>query len=239
MPTLHLSNAQGRNARTLVVSIKPPAQASVGLLGEDVVFRRYLSASSVCGNDLLMAKYGEDWSQALLDGDPEIDMEAVGQLINETSTVYLDSSGELMFVEPRFIESIINPDGSEKERREPQELAANINDDAPLRWSGRKVPIKDAIRKFCFRRTMQLKHIDGLTYDFLFNMAKELESEQNLVLLGSGEKGIGPLIFQANGRGYRGFLEGRTDGNRYQLLLHLSDMELKFPVLQKKESSNA
>jgi hypothetical protein len=30
-----------------------------------------------------------------------------------------------------------------------------------------------------------------------------------------------------SGRPCRGFLEGRVDGEKYQLMLHLSDMELK------------
>jgi hypothetical protein len=32
---------------------------------------------------------------------------------------------------------------------------------------------------------------------------------------------------QTNGIPYRGFLEGRIDGEKYQLLLYLSNMELK------------
>lgn len=238
MPTLHITNSQGRDAKTLVVSVKPPPQASTGLPDEEVVFRRYLAASNNCSADVLAAKFGEVWSQALLEGDPEIDMEVIGQIVGETSTVYLDSVGNLMFEEPRLIEVIINPNGSEKERREPQEIYANVNEEVPVRWTGRKIPLRDAVRKFGFRRTMQLRHVDGLTYDFLFNMAKELESEQSLALLGTGDKGTGPLVFQANGRGYRGFLEGRTDGKRYQLLLHLSDLELKLPAVQEKEAGN-
>ncbi len=50
-----------------------------------------------------------------------------------------------------------------------------------------------------------------------------------MVLLGGGAQGKEPLIFQMNGTPYRAFLEGRIDGARYQLLLHLSNMELKRP----------
>jgi len=154
-------------------------------------------------------------------------MEVVGQAIGETSAVFMDSSGELMYAEPHFIEVIYNPDGSEKDRREPQETLANVNAEVPVKWAGKKVPIADAVRRFCFKRTLQLRHVDGLTFDYLYEMASELEKEQSTVLIGAGEKGNQPLVFQANGRGYRGFLEGRTDGRRYMLLLHLSDMELK------------
>jgi hypothetical protein len=236
---LHLANAKGRDATVGIAPLKPPPQASTGLPGEPITFRRYLAATEACTDAVLQKSLGEDYAAALLEGDPEIDMEAIGQGIGETSAVFMDSSGELMYAEPRFLEVIYNPDGTEKERREPQETVANVNADLPVKWAGKKLPIADAVRKFCFKRTLQLRHVDGLTFDYLYEMASELEKEQAMVLIGAGEKGIAPLVFQANGRGYRGFLEGRTDGKRYMLLLHLSDMELKKPVAKPAESGNA
>jgi hypothetical protein len=67
-------------------------------------------------------------------------------------------------------------------------------------------------------------------------MASELEKDKVVMLLGTGEKGAGPLIFQANGRAYRGFLSGEVQGEKYRLLLHLSDMELKKPSSPNKNS---
>jgi hypothetical protein len=122
-----------------------------------------------------------------------------------------------------------NPDGSERERKKPQDIQANIDDEYPIKWVGKKLPIGDCCRKFLFRRTVQLKHIDGLTYEFLYKMAALLESEKKMSLVGTGESGKEPLIFRANGKPYRGFLEGRTNGEQYKLFLHLSDMELKQP----------
>jgi hypothetical protein len=61
-------------------------------------------------------------------------------------------------------------------------------------------------------------------------MASELAQEKVVMLVGAGPKGVDPLVFQANGRPCRGFLEGRVEGERYQLMLHLSDMELKRPA---------
>jgi hypothetical protein len=61
-------------------------------------------------------------------------------------------------------------------------------------------------------------------------MAKELGESRSVMLLGTGEKGTGPLVFQANGRPYRGFLEGQVQGTSYRLTLLLSDMELKRPA---------
>jgi hypothetical protein len=81
---------------------------------------------------------------------------------------------------------------------------------------------------------MQLRHVDGVTYDFLFGMAEELEKDKVVVLLGAGEDGKQPLILQMNGTPFRGFLEGRTNGKDYILLLHLSNMEMKKPAVTKE-----
>ena len=81
---------------------------------------------------------------------------------------------------------------------------------------------------------MQLRHVDGVTFDFLHAMATELATEDVMVLLGAGETGKDPLIMQMNGSPYRGFLEGRIHEDSYILLLHLSNMELKRPAAKTK-----
>lgn len=50
------------------------------------------------------------------------------------------------------------------------------------------------------------------------------------MLLAAGEGGKAPLVLQSNGSPYRGFLEGRVEGESFLLLLHLSAMELKKPI---------
>ena len=60
-------------------------------------------------------------------------------------------------------------------------------------------------------------------------MANDLQKKNQLMFVVAGTKGIEPLIFQVNGTPMRGFLEGRTDGKKYKLLLHLSNMEIKLP----------
>ena len=93
------------------------------------------------------------------------------------------------------------------------------------------MPKRDVVRKFTFRRSMQLQHVDGVTFDFLYAMAKELADEDVMVLLGAGASGKEPLIMQLNGAPYRGFLEGRVKDDEFILLLHLSNMELKRPAV--------
>ncbi len=47
------------------------------------------------------------------------------------------------------------------------------------------------------------------------------------MLIGTGKKGVQPLIFQAGGLPYRVFLEGRINGETYTLIMHLTNLELK------------
>ena len=54
-------------------------------------------------------------------------------------------------------------------------------------------PKNQALRKFVFARTYQLRHVNGLTFDFLYEMAKKLHDSNSMMLLGGGEKGNAPL----------------------------------------------
>jgi hypothetical protein len=97
----------------------------------------------------------------------------------------------------------------------------------------------EACRKFVFSGKVQLRHVNGLTYDFLYGMARELEAKQSLMLLGAGPKSNQPLILRRGGTPYRGFLEGRTQGDRYLLILHFSNLELKAPQQAPAEEAQS
>lgn len=228
---LHLANEKGRNAFVTLAALKAPSAPKLSLPERTVTFRRYITCTESGTDAALTARFGGNYATKLVEADPEIDIEQVGQFIEGTQTIYLDSLGTLMEAEPNLIEVLTNPDGTERERRPPQETEANTNADLPVRWTGKRILLSEAVRKFSFRRRLQLRHCDGLTYEFLYEMARELGESGSVVLLGSGEKGTDPLVFQANGRPYRGFLEGQIQGASYRLTLLLSDMELKRPTV--------
>jgi hypothetical protein len=138
----------------------------------------------------------------------------------------------------QFWEIVRNPDGSERERRPRKLRDTNIAGELPLKWSGVFIKKEDACRKFVFSGKVQLHHINGLTYDFLFGMAQELEKQDSLMLLGAGPKNNQPLILRRGGSPYRGFLEGRTEGDKYALILHFSNLELKTPANGDKEAKS-
>ena len=116
------------------------------------------------------------------------------------------------------------------ERRTPVDPPANGNGDTPIVWTGRMLGRAEAARRFAFSRKCRLRHVDGLTYEFLFAMAKELDEADSLVLVGAGAGGSDPIILERNGLPYRGFVEGRVSGGRYLLVLHLTSLELVVPV---------
>jgi hypothetical protein len=119
-------------------------------------------------------------------------------------------------------------DGTEKEVRPESSTMANIAlNGMPLRWTGKLIPKDKAMRMFMFKKSYQVQHVNGLTFDFLFDMAKKLADANAMMLVGGGAKGNEPLVMSNGGTPYRAFLEGRVEGNTYALILRLTNLELK------------
>ena len=235
---IHISNAEQRNAVIVASSAKAAQGPVLGVNGEVATFRRFIAAGSGRLDEDLRSEHGDDYAKELVSSDVEVDFDNVGRFIEGTQSVLLSGDGEPLFFAPRVMEITFNPEGEETERREPVEVASTVNDAIPLRWTGKKMPKSEVVRNFAFRRSLQLQHVDGVTFDFLFSMAKELSDEDTMVLLGAGSSGKDPIVMQVNGSPYRGFLEGRVEGDKYLLLLHLSNMELKRPTaISKGEQS--
>ncbi len=236
MRKLHLTNAKQRDATVGMLTLKPKPRPHLGLPTMRVEYRRYTGAAAAGLHENLQAAHGEDYGQALVEGDPDVDIEYVGQRVGRTDRIYLSHAGEVLHHAPEEVELIINPDGSERERRAPVDVPANVTRDLPARWTGKRIAKLDAVRRFVLTRTVALQHVDGLTYDYLYAIAKDLHDSNEMMLMGGGDKGKQPLLFIPNGSPYRGLLEGRIDGERYMLLLHLSNMELK--SIAKKEGES-
>jgi hypothetical protein len=163
-----------------------------------------------------------------MESDLEIDYEAAGRKTGSSDRVLLDPDDKVLYAASEM-EVILDSDGEEIERRQPIDTPANIDTEKPLAWTRKMFKRSEAVRHFVFTRNYQIRHIDGLTFDFLFTMAKELDMMDSLVLIGA--RGTEPIILERNGLPYRGFLEGRTKGNKYLLMLHLSHLELLQPAV--------
>ena len=131
--SIHLTNAKGRDATVGLVAIKPPPSPKLGLPGAALSFRRYIAAAEGGTHAALQARFGADYGKELVSGDPEIDAERIGAAVEETQSVYLDGDGKVMFADPKFLELVLNADGTEKERRDPVESVPNVNAELPVR----------------------------------------------------------------------------------------------------------
>ena len=234
---IHISNATNWDATVVATSTPAKEKTIPSKTGKPVVFQRYVAAGEGKIHETLVKEFGDSYSKQLIDADPEIDFEMVGRTITATNTVLLDKDGQPLFCAPEVLEIIYGPNGKEVERRTPVEIAPNINEEVPVKWTGKLIPRADLVRKYAIKRSMQLRHVDGVTYDFLYAIAKELDEKDSVMLLGGGEAGKGPLVLQSNGSPYRGFLDGRINGDKYVLLMHLSSMELKKPAAKSENGT--
>ena len=228
---VRLANDKGRDG--LVFLVPPPGTAKQEFHTPDgaaVRFERIIKSSMDRSESALRRQYlNEDsFVRALIDGDPEIHMEVAGRVAGPCDRVWVDPEGTPLYA-AQMVEVLYGPDGFEKERRAPVDVEANVGEDMPLRWTGRFFQREEIVRRFAITRKFQILHTDGLTFDFLHRMAGLLENKDALMSIGAGPKGRDPLVFERNETPFRGFLEGQTNDEKYLLVLHLSDMELKRP----------
>jgi hypothetical protein len=234
MPELTIFNAAGRDAQVYAESVRIPVRIRrLDAEGRQCASARILKGTLDRCHTALAEKYGDHLGAELIASDPEIDVETVGGFLRDTSRVYVDSTRHVVHA-LTHVEVVRNPDGTEKARRPHAIMAANIG--FPLTWSSKLIPRAEAARKFVLASKRQIRHVNGLTYDFLYTIARELEEKDSLLLVGAGPKGNQPLILRRGALPYRGFLEGRTRGTQYLLLLHLSNLELKAPVSSTNSS---
>ena len=101
---IHLANAKGRDAFVTLATLKAPAAPKLSLPGDPVTFRRYVTATESGTHAALTALWGDNYATQLVEGDPEVDLEQVGQFIEQLQTIYLDPDGKVLTVEPNMIE---------------------------------------------------------------------------------------------------------------------------------------
>jgi hypothetical protein len=194
MPELTLFNAAGRDAQVAAESVRVPVRIRrLDSEGRQCASARILRGTLDRGHAALAEKYGDQLGAELIAGDPEIDLETVGGFLHDTSRVYVDSARQVVHA-LTHVEIVRNPDGNEKARRSHTIMAANIG--FPLAWSGKLIPRAEAAHKFVFAGKRQIRHVNGLTYDFLFAIARELEEKDSLLLVGAGPKGNQPLVLR-------------------------------------------
>ena len=227
---INISNAKRRDAVVALEGLLPKREISYLDDDGNRVTNRKLLKSDVehdLPKLLKRRKKLESVAKALIKEDPEIDIEQVGMFLQDTSRVYVSPRGIVHVVDE--FEVIKDPDGKVKDRRPRKKELQNVNTDVPLKWTGKYIKKDEALHRFVFTNKKQLVHINGLTFDFLYQIAKDLDKRKSLLLLRAGEKGDKPIVMNRGGKSYNAFLEGRVKGESYCLILHLSNMELKKP----------
>ena len=229
MRTINIANEKKRDATVCMETIKKPAGIKRVLEnGDDYINVKVLKHNLALAFEALSKNYDDlaGMGEAIIESDPEIDMEVVGKKITATQKLYLNQDGKIAY-RVNMTQIIRDPGGNEKERRDLARIMSNVTGESIVQWTGKRFPKNTTIRKFVFARKLQIKHVSGLTYDFLYDMAKNLHETNTFMLIGGGAKGNEPLILTQGGEPYRGFLEGRIDGEKYCLILHLTNMEVK------------
>ena len=166
-----------------------------------------------------------NFSEKLLNEDIEIDFELFGKFIDKTDRIYTNKNLNPVF-NVDLIEKVFDTEGNLKEERKPTYLNSNISGESILKWTGKYIPKNKLYNKVVLSSKYQIKHVNGLTFDFLYKISKTLNDKDSFMVIGGG-KGNEPLVFNDGGKPYRGFLEGKVNENSYCLILHLSNQEYK------------
>ncbi len=235
---INISNSKNRDAVVAFEALAPKRSVRyIDSNGRAVTTRKLLKSDVTHDLPELMKKARtkklEKVADVLVKGDPEVDVEEFGMFLTDTSRVYVTKKGIAHLIEE--FEIVHNPDGTVREKRPRKREPQNINTDAPVKWTGKFIKKKDAINRFVFNNKKQLVHINGLTFDFLFEMAKTLHEKDSLLLVRAGDTGDKPIVMTRGGKPYNAFLEGRVKGDSYCLILHMSNIELKKPAEVKTD----
>ena len=179
-------------------------------------------------------KKDEDLLNEFLETDNDVELELDGKRIERTSTILLTAEKELCY---NFTEYEIKKDRKGKivpcevcgggeiycEHRIKKQIQRNINDDEiPITWIKKyMIDKKEILRIWSFEKSYQIVHTNGLTYDFLFKMAKALHDSNKVVFIAPiVDKEPQKLVIRQGQHPFYGWLEGRIQDDKYALILH-------------------
>lgn len=226
---IRLADHRGRDATVLLVPLgHGETRHYQNLAGETVQNTRRVKATGKTCAEALLARHSdpEELARALLEDDPEVDMETTGRTTGPCDRVYLDGEGAVLFA-PSWVEVLRGPDGLEQERRPWPPRPSNLVTPAAPVWSGVLLERGEVVRRHPFSRAFQVRHTNALEFDFLYDLAEYLDARGAMAQVGSGGQGTGPLIFERGGGPCRAFLDGRVRGDAMRLALYASSFPLE------------
>lgn len=176
----------------------------------------------------------------LRDEDPDVDLEKTGKFLQKKTRIVVDGEKNPVY-NYKMVDIVTRPDGTAAER--PHETQrANIDTDVPLMLVDRYYKPEELVTQFLFRRHYLIQHYNGLSFNFLREIAQDLAKRgkfQQVKAVDPETKKAVPIRVTTGGVAYsRAFLEGRVRNDEYCLILHLSDREFKWESDRSKPLSN-
>ena len=226
---IRIADHRGRDATVVMMSIREAHDKRYRDTAGGVAHStRRVRATEKTAPETLLHRFphAEDLASALIEGDPEADLELAARATGPCDQVHLDGDGQVLYA-PSLLEVRYDADGLEQARRPLKTRPANLLRAAPPRWSNVLLPHGEVIRGYALTRAYQLRHTNALEYDFLHELARYLDERKAMVQVGSGAQGTGPLRLERNGPAWRGFLDGRIQDAAMRLVLYLSAQALE------------
>jgi len=173
----------------------------------------------------------EGLSDLLKKGDPDVDIDSAGKNLTRTTRIAVDKDLKPIYTFKEW-DVMTRPDGTRQERPHTP-IHPNADEAIPVKITDKLLDPIEIATKFVISRSFFLSHIDGVSYKFLFDIAKTLAVAGKFARVQAFDpvsKKPAPLVLREGAKPLPGvFLEGRVRGEEYCLILHLSEQELKIP----------
>ena len=180
---IKIEDSKKRDAEITFKSINSGSSISLALeTGEKPITKKVLKSSkdhnleSLIGKESPSQEEYNKFSERLLEKDTEIDFELFGMFINKTDRIYTNKNNEPVF-NIKVVQKINDPNGNLIKEQKPIYLQSNINEENIVKWTGKFIPKVKLYNKVILSSKYQIKHVNGLTFDFLFNIAKLLHEK--------------------------------------------------------------
>jgi len=243
MRLISIADDKGRDAIVGIAScneqIKPKFEVKkeedsvIPIFQEDkpeIITSRYIKSTIKTEGKTIIRKNNNDMDMVaneLIREDPDIDFMKEGMKSPEMHRIFITQNNEAA-PDIHFEEQIFDPYGRITETHPFKKAECNIqNENCPIKWTGVTVDYKTAFTRYVFVHNYQLFHVNGLTYEFLYSMAKHLAEKKVLMLVGGGKDGSEPVVLRQGGKKYRAFMSGEVSGEEYGLYLHFTQFDLE------------
>lgn len=183
-------------------------------------------------------KNDENLLQEFIEEDNEIDLELTGKEVFRTFRILFNQENELCY---NYTEYEIQKDRYDRiipceecgeifcKHQIKKRTRSNINkDENPVVFIKPMMLDKlEAIKKWSFGRSYQLRHVDGLTFKFCYELAQKLDKEGKMVLMAPiKENKPQKVILRNNTLPFYAWLEGRIKDDKYALILHRATLKI-------------